>query len=199
MRKILVPVLVALALICLMGTASAVNVTAEGNGTIPAGTQLFSFDVLWNSNMNGLAMSDTYIWVAQEDAPRDTIYVHYHNGTHSHNITLSPTAGVIDDCSGLAYDDDTAGGPYLWYASLSDSKIYQFWMNGTEKFNFTMTYPAGLDWDGEHLWCTNGTFGTFVFEFYPNGTEITRCKSGYASLYGISYYSNSAGGPNLWI
>jgi len=167
----------------------------EGNGTIPWGTEVFNFTVPWGLDIDGLAMNDTYIWVGHGLSPY-VVSKYYHNGTFLGNLTITPI-GTITGSYGLTYDDDTAGGPYLWYAD-SDIAIRQLWVNGTEKFNFTFThgYMGGLGWDGEHLWTTNNTF---VFEFYPNGTEITRWDSGYTDVEGIAYDSDSAGGPYLWI
>lgn len=83
--------------------------------------------------------------------------------TTTGSVIWSATPGIFRP-AGLAYDDVTAGGPYLWCINRpwgeynSRSYVYQLTTAGSiigSAFIPTMVFPGGhgLTFDGEYLWC----------------------------------------------
>ncbi|UCH78877.1 MAG: hypothetical protein JSU81_02715 [Candidatus Coatesbacteria bacterium] len=91
----------------------------------------------------------------------------------------------INKVEGLAFDNDTAGGPYLFVAACFDKPLIYALDPATGSVLYTFSAPVtgdrlqGLTWDGEYLW-TNDSKTGYVLQFVahePN-TTITPASVG---------------------
>jgi PKD repeat protein len=75
---------------------------------------------------------------------------------------------------GLAWDDDSPGGPYLWYSYDYGERIYKLIVSDDEliaedKFASPGDAPGDLAWDGVYLWNTDGGDGKiYQIDVTPN-------------------------------
>jgi len=82
---------------------------------------------------------------------------------------------------GLAWDDDSSGGPYLWNVDYDDKgAIYKIDPDLSNQdhceivsiFDSPSDNPAGLAWDGDYLWCSDDDEGV-IYKINPsNGNEM---------------------------
>ena len=87
---------------------------------------------------------------------------------------LATLPTTVASATGLAYDDKTAGGPFLWLTDnplgpARQSKIYKLTTAGSvvESANWPMTGggACGLAFDGAYLWgIHNGTGGNLALQ-----------------------------------
>jgi len=184
-----VPILIALVLICLIGTASAVNVTAEGNGTIPWGTKVGNVTVPVGENAYPALTWDGTYWYCT-DFTAQKLYKLYENGTEIQNISLG-----YYPC-GSAYDPDSIGDDTVWVGDYGNTKCYQYYTNNlTEYQNWTAPANeiASLAWGDGYLWIgnENADTGVGINKTYPNGTlvesiDLTSLVAGF-NCQGLAY------------
>jgi DNA-binding beta-propeller fold protein YncE len=109
---------------------------------------------------SGLAFDGSSLYFADYDASRI-----WRLTTAGSVLATLPTA--ITKPWGLAYDDKTPGGPFLWLAdhpfgSGPQSKIYKLTTAGSvvdsANWPITGTGACGLDFDGTYLWGINNVY-----------------------------------------
>jgi DNA-binding beta-propeller fold protein YncE len=137
----------------------------------------------------GLAFDGTYLYFSCYDASRI-----WRLTTAGSVVATLPTA--ITKPWGLAYDDRTPGGPFLWLAdhpfgSGPQSKIYQLTTAGSiidsADWPVTGVGACGLAFDGAYLWGVNNVYPQanycyrmlFVSDVGVNPASVGRIKALY--------------------
>jgi len=112
------------------------------------------------------------------------------------------------DPFGLAWDDDSSGGPYLWHADDEADKIYKLDPSDGSVVDWFFSpgpHPRGLAWDddssgGPYLWCSiiEGTRDR-IYKLDPSDGSVVDWFFGPGVLPGgLAWDDDSSGGPYLW-
>ncbi|NOY44882.1 MAG: hypothetical protein GXP50_05455 [Deltaproteobacteria bacterium] len=111
------------------------------------------------------------LWVLDDDG---TVFRVDVNGNVQECFQQSGLSGIP---TGLAYDPDTAGGPYLWVGT-SAGMLYRLTTTGQQVEALDLTPQGvqradGLAWDGSHVWVSD-VGQDKIFRIDPQTGQVTR-------------------------
>ncbi|WP_169709389.1 hypothetical protein [Deferrisoma camini] len=111
------------------------------------------------------------LWILDDDGTVFRVDVH---GNVQECFRLSGLDGIP---RGLAYDPDTAGGPYLWVGTAS-GWLYRLTTTGQQLEALDLTaqgvqWADGLAWDGSHVWVSDPGQDA-IFRIDPQTGQVTQ-------------------------
>ncbi|UCH63417.1 MAG: M6 family metalloprotease domain-containing protein [Fidelibacterota bacterium] len=144
----------------------------------------------------GLTWGNGYLWVSCASTSDYIYQIDPAGGTVISSFSAPGTFPI-----GLAWDDDSPGGPYLWNSDEETDIIYKIRVSDfqvIDSFTAPDIWPRDLAWDGSNLWCV-GSNNNKIYQLDPvNGNVLFSFDTPIDWPAGLAWDSNSQGGPNLW-